>query len=566
MKRNLNITVNTNEDDIKVQRFTEEVRDINKLVNIYLKANYEEVGLGQSFIYKIVVENNSYEDIYNVSITQKGISQLKLLEVMSKTINITNIEKNNDSIMIFVEKIKAKARIVIDIRVQVVYISDMGIISSNAKLEGIYKDEVERELIINSEESIINIEKANITLKKYVKNRDLIIGDRGLFSIVIENSGNINISDVIIRDMLNPELRFVDNSVKIDGITSKNASILSGVKLGEVEVGGRREITFEAEVISEPKEFEISSISLGQYTYKIIGENQVRDGSIKSNEVFIKIQKVHLDICKTVDKVNVSLGEVVTYDIVIKNTGSLDVKNIIFKEIIDQAMCIVDGSYSIENKIINNIDLSSGVMVGNLEVGESKSIKYKAKYIKVDNTRKIANKTILNYDYILLDGLVLKGREVKEDIEISSTISNFKYVSLAGKIYRQKGNPAIDETESITATAEITDYHLINTIKGTSNEGQILTGYKLVIQGVMKEVAEYTTNELDRAVYSITGYIPFSTFIVLPDNFRAGNKVSIDYSIEDTSCKKKDEDCIYSNINFLLIAKVQSFMKLEEEI
>ena len=212
---------------------------------------------------------------------------------------------------------------------------------------------------------------------------------------------------------------------------------------------------------------------------------------------------------------------------------------------------------TIDSQVINNVNLEKGILLGNLNVGEKKTIIYKVKYINTSNSLTIINTTKVNYDYKKFNGLIFEGNEVENQLEINSTISNFKCIYKTEKIYREKCKPCIEGVNSISADIDILEYHLVKTIEGKSNEGQKLTGYKIVLEGLIKEVIEYSSVEDDGLVYAISEDIPFSTFIILPSNFKVGSKITNDYVIEELDFKKRDKNSIYTNICLLFIAKIQ---------
>ena len=57
---------------------------------------------------------------------------------------------------------------------------------------------------------------------------------------------------------------------------------------------------------------------------------------------------------------------------------------------------------------------------------------------------------------------------------------------------------------------------------GASREGQILTGWKLIIEGVLDHKIEYVADLPEQSVHSAHFRVPFSTFIILPEDFVEG--------------------------------------------
>lgn len=99
-----------------------------------------------------------------------------------------------------------------------------------------------------------------------------------------------------------------------------------------------------------------------------------------------------------------------------------------------------------------------------------------------------------------------------------------------------------------------------------SLEGKLLTGRKLIIQGELCQKVVYTANETEQPVHSAHFYVPFSAYIVIPEEVTFTNgtvtttidSCSINYEvnacIEDASILTLDERTVYKQITLLLYA------------
>lgn len=397
-----------------------------------------------------------------------------------------------------------------------------------------------------------------VLLKQYISLEEAVVGEEIEFKIIAKNISDIDVDNVIIRDILKPELKFLYNTVKIDGIVKKNQNILYGINIGRLEKGSFKELTFKAKVICRPKGGNVTNLVIGEYQYRNIQENIVLQYNVISNIVEVIIQEVNIYIDKNIDKNEVSLGEEVTYTINLINTGTLNIKNIFLREIINNVFNIIDGQFYLNKKRINSVDLNKGISIGNLDIGEKIDITYKVKYLTINNRIEAPNTTKLDFYYQKTNGLIFKAKEIEKTSNVNLKISTFKYKIISEKIYKDRSKPGIGEANNVVANLDIIEYHLVKTIKGKSNEGQILTGYKIVIQGIAKVIVEYTAIECNKAVYTLNSSIPFSTFIVLPDNFIESSKINIDHTIENINFENNDTESVYVNIYLLLRVKIQS--------
>ena len=77
------------------------------------------------------------------------------------------------------------------------------------------------------------------------------VGDRVTYNITCNNSSDFTFEDIFIFTNLNPNLKFILQSVKVNNIKRPDLNILSGMSTGKLEVNRKLMISFEAEVISK---------------------------------------------------------------------------------------------------------------------------------------------------------------------------------------------------------------------------------------------------------------------------------------------------------------------------
>ena len=67
-------------------------------------------------------------------------------------------------------------------------------------------------------------------------------------------------------------------------------------------------------------------------------------------------------------------------------------------------------------------------------------------------------------------------------------------------------------------------------------EGRLLTGRKLIVEGKLCQQIEYTADDETQPVHSVTYYVPFSSYIVVPlqvtINGTVVDSLNVDYSID----------------------------------
>lgn len=94
-------------------------------------------------------------------------------------------------------------------------------------------------------------------------------------------------------------------------------------------------------------------------------------------------------------------------------------------------------------------------------------------------------------------------------------------------------------------------------------EGKVSTGRKLIIEGQLCQKVVYTANELDQPVHSAHFYVPFSSYIIVPNEIEFNNGTTIDSldvdfqvnaCIEDVAINMLDLRTILKQVTLLLYA------------
>lgn len=137
---------------------------------------------------------------------------------------------------------------------------------------------------------------------------------------------------------------------------------------------------------------------------------------------------------------------------------------------------------------------------------------------------------------------------------------NFKQLSVQETLTIPDAKPDVEQIVSVSAGVIITSTSVIKT-PGTlatpaiSFEGQILTGYKLIVEGAVSQKIEYVADEPTQSVHAAHFDVPFSSFIVLPGDFVIGTPVTVTGYIEDIFAELLDKRTIFKNVTILLDAQ-----------
>lgn len=150
---------------------------------------------------------------------------------------------------------------------------------------------------------------------------------------------------------------------------------------------------------------------------------------------------------------------------------------------------------------------------------------------------------------------------VKNLIEISGLADSlpvnptvFREFTVHETLVMPEAKPDVEQILKVIAQAGITSTRVIRTPIGRSLEGQILSGFKLIVEGEILQKIEYVADKCNQSVHAVHFNIPFSTFIVLPSNYTIGTPVAVTAYIEDIYVETIDKRTIFKNVMLLLDA------------
>lgn len=133
---------------------------------------------------------------------------------------------------------------------------------------------------------------------------------------------------------------------------------------------------------------------------------------------------------------------------------------------------------------------------------------------------------------------------------------NFKQFSVQESLIIPDVKPDVEQIVSVFAEVCITNTRVIQTPVATSFEGQILTGFKLIVEGALEQKVEYVADEPTQSVHAAHFRVPFSTFIVLPIDYVIGTPITVTGYIEDIFVELLDKRSIFKNVTILLDAQI----------
>ena len=110
--------------------------------------------------------------------------------------------------------------------------------------------------------------------------------------------------------------------------------------------------------------------------------------------------------------------------------------------------------------------------------------------------------------------------------------TTWKEIDVMGTIAVPDEKYSIEDIDSINTNVEILNKKVIETPIGMNLEGQTITGFKLIIEGLLCVGVSYVALVPEQSVHTFHGQIPFSLFIVLPELIPGESYDDVDFLID----------------------------------
>ncbi|RDY28493.1 DUF11 domain-containing protein [Romboutsia weinsteinii] len=387
----------------------------------------------------------------------------------------------------------------------------------------------------NTVQTIIN--KADYKLTKTVDKSYAQVGDNLVYTTTIENTGTVDLSNIKFADYIGVYLKFYPGSIYINGENYPDYNPESQFTIDDLHPGDTATITFGVTIIGNPPVGYVPNMSEATLTYQQTPNSPIITKTVYSNEVNTYVPYAKLNLTKNVDKSYASVGETLTYSFTATNTGNTNVFNTFFSDTLQTELSFVTRSVYINGISKPSYDPQVGFDLGNIVVGQSVTVSFKAKVENLPNPNSIKNNAITSYSYnIDPNGQPITRTTTSNTV---TTIINSYTATLTkqvDKMYATIGD-TLNYTVTVnnTGTVSLTSVNFIDIIP---NEAIFVDG-SVVIDGVSKP--DYNPN----LGFLISNVLPGGNVVVMfkvrvaslptPPQINNSSTINFKYQLSPTS-------------------------------
>lgn len=384
--------------------------DLTSPGNFNKDVDFDYADIGDVLTYTLTITNTGNVEATSVIITDILSTDIELVPgSITSSSNIIGI--NPETGIIIINPVLPGDIVTVSYRATIVSLPDPNIIENTANID--YRFTLDPSMPNANSNSGISttanteINNANLVdnFTKSVSQRYADIGDILTYTITTTNTGNTSANLVTISDPLLPiEVTFVLGSI------TSNVNILgndpvTGISITDPILPGTTVwVSFRVVVDTIPTPNQLSNTANISYRYTVDPSNI--NGSSEQGitrpvitDVFTADLTSAGNFTKTVDKEYADIGDVLTYTIIMINTGNVSANNVFIRDILPSRTTFINGSIvSALNYTGNN--LQSGItLTESIVAGGSVTINYQVRVVSIPTENPIENTANVQYTY-----------------------------------------------------------------------------------------------------------------------------------------------------------------------
>ncbi|MEG1895953.1 MAG: hypothetical protein RR162_06900, partial [Oscillospiraceae bacterium] len=231
-------------------------------------------------------------------------------------------------------------------------------------------------------------------------------GDILPYTLTVHNTGNTAANNVVITDPAPAGTTYVAGSLW--GSVPVTGDPTTAITLtNPIPAGGTATITYQVKLgNSAPPANPVPNTGAIKYAYTVDPTHPngvTAQGS--SNTVNTTVNTARLTVAKSTDKAIAYIGDVITYNLVVTNTGNTAADNVVITDPIPSGTVLVLGSLAVSVPYLGS-PASSIILLNSIGAGESVTITFKVKVTAIPLPNPIVNTATADYAYTLRPGAV----------------------------------------------------------------------------------------------------------------------------------------------------------------
>ncbi|MCD1257365.1 DUF11 domain-containing protein [Paenibacillus athensensis] len=291
----------------------------------------------------------------------------------------------------------------------------------------------------------IPVSSPNVSVVKSANVADAVFGDSFAYTLVVTNNGIQPISSVVLTDAIPQGATFQPGSVVVDGIARPGANPATGITLGTLAAGGSSTVNFNITVSAGAAPVPLANQASVSFT------SGAFSGIAYSNTLTTPVYQPILQVVKSANTVNATVGDTIVYSLAVTNTGNLSA-------VVTLTDSIPAGSTFVPNSVVVNgmsqpgADPTAGIGIGTVAPGSTVTVTVtlQVNVTSLPASQLLVNQASANFTFSPPDGRSLSGSAASNTVTIPVSSPDVSVVKTASALDAVKG-------DTITYTIVVTN-------------------------------------------------------------------------------------------------------------
>lgn len=333
--------------------------------------------VGDTIVYEMVVSNNGIDPVNNIVITDP-ISPATTFVTGSVLVDGVPRALANPALGIALGTLAPGASVAVSYAVRVNSLPTPPQVSSQSSVSftsGVFSGAAYSNTVITP------IYQPILALTKTASTSNATIGDTIIYSFTINNSGNLG-ANLTLTDNIPDGAVLLPNSVLINGVPQPGANPESGIVVGTIPPGGSVNVTVTLEVTvdSLPQNQQLINQATANYTYSP-PDGRLLTGTVSSNVLVIPVSAPNVVVVKSTSAIDAVVGDVITYTVVVTNSGIEVVNNVVMVDPVPVGTVFVTGSVTVDGVARPTGNPNTGITLGSIAAGASVTVTFRVEVV-----------------------------------------------------------------------------------------------------------------------------------------------------------------------------------------